>query len=229
MIRLTHAKIRNFVNLISQNYIFIFITLLLLVYFDSSFIDLSERFDIPAKEDYLVGIFLIFIVFFIFINILLVFTIKNAFLKNYAILGDKVKIIHNFIIIYLITISLLIAVLFAEMIIYNSYSIYLIYSLLIITHLTGIVFSVWGIIKFFNWFKSNKDKLLLVYVISFVTFSILIALSLVYTLTELRAFSETIIPTHLYRTIHAISINLSRIFILFIEYPILSLFVLFGS
>ena len=40
----------------------------------------------------------------------------------------------------------------------------------------------------------------------------MIALSLVYTLTELRAFSETITPTDLYRTIHAISINLSEIY-----------------
>jgi hypothetical protein len=209
---LTLAKISNFVNLLSQKYIFIFITLLLLVYFDSSFIDLSERFDIPAKKDYLVSIFLIFLVVFIFINILLIFTIKNVFLKNYGILENKIKIIHNFIVIYLITISLLITILFFEMAIYNSYSIYFIYSLIIITHLTGIYFSVWGTIKFFNWFKSNKDKLLLVYVISFVTFSILITLSLVYTLTELRAFPETITPTDLYRTIHAISVKLSEIY-----------------
>src|SRR5215211_6128571 len=97
---------------------------------------------------------------------LLIFTIKNVFLKNYSILEDKVKAIHNFIVIYLITISLLIIVLFSEMIFYNSYSIYLIYSLLIITHFTAIYFSVWGTIKFFNWFKSNKDKLLLTYVIT---------------------------------------------------------------
>ena len=63
-------KINNFFNSVSQTYIFIFITLLLLVYFDSSFVDLSERFNIPENKDYLVGIFLIFIFVFIFINIL---------------------------------------------------------------------------------------------------------------------------------------------------------------
>jgi len=209
---LTLTKISNFVNLLSQKYIFIFITLLLLVYFDSSFVDLSERFNLPENKAFLIGIFLIFVSLFIFINIVLIFTIKNVFLKNYGILGDKVKIIHNFIVIYLITISLLITILFFEMIIYNSYSIYLIYSLLIVTYFIGIYFSVWGTIKFFNWFKSNNDKLLLVYVISFVTFSILISLSLVYTLTELGNTPETITPSDLKRTMHVISVNLSEIY-----------------
>ena len=206
------AKTNHFVSLISQKYIFIFVTLLLLVYFDSSFIDLSERFNLPENKALLIGIFLIFVSLFIFINVLLIFTINNVFLKNYSILGGKVKVIHNFIVIYLITISLLITILFAEMIINNSYNIYLIYSLLIITHLTGIYFSVWGTIKFLNWFKSNKDKLLLVYAISFVTFSVLIALSLVYTITELENAPETIIPSDLKRTIHLISVNLSEIY-----------------
>ena len=206
------SKTSNFVNFLSQKYIFIFITLLLLAYFDSSFIELSETFHIPENKPFLIGIFLIFVSLFIFINMVLIFTIKNVFLKNYSILGDKVKFIHNFIVIYLITISLLIIVLFSEMIIYNSYSIYLIYSLLIITHFTGFYFSVWGTIKFFNWFKSNNDKLLLVYVISFITFIVLIALSLVYTFTELRHFNETILPSDLKRTIHVISVNLSEIY-----------------
>ena len=212
MIWAAFDKTHHFIRLAAQKYIFIFITLLLLLYFDSSFIDLSERFYIPSNEDFLIGIFVVFASLFIFINIVLIFIIKNVFLKNYSILEDKIKIIHNFIVIYLITNSLLIAILFFEMAIYSSYSIYLIYSLLIITHLTGIYFSVWGIIKFFNWFESNNDKLLLVYVISFVTFSILITLSLIYTITELIAFPETITPSDLKRTIHVISVNLSEFY-----------------
>ena len=106
------AKTNHFLSLISQKYIFIFVTLLLLVYFDSSFVDLSERFNLPANKAFLSGIFLIFASLFIFINVLIIFTIKNVFLKNYSILGDKVKVIHNFIVIYLITISLLITILF---------------------------------------------------------------------------------------------------------------------
>jgi hypothetical protein len=98
------SKINNFVNFLSQKYIFIFITLLLLVYFDSSFIELSETFHIPENKAFLIGIFLIFVSLFIFINAVLIFTIKNVILKDYSILGGKVKIIHNFIVIYLITI-----------------------------------------------------------------------------------------------------------------------------
>ena len=85
------AKTNHFISLISQKYIFIFVTLLLLVYFDSSFVDLSERFNLPANQAFLIGIFLIFVSLFIFINMLLIFTIKNVFLKNYSIVGDKVK------------------------------------------------------------------------------------------------------------------------------------------
>ena len=143
---------------------------------------------------------------------LLIFTIKNVFLKNYSIVGDKVKIIHNFTVIYLITIKHIITILLSEMIIYNSYSVYLIYSLLIITHFTGIYFSIWGTTKFLNWFKANKDELLLVYAISFITISVLITLSLVYTLTELGNAPEKITPSDLKRTIHAISVNLSEIY-----------------
>ena len=132
------SKTSNFVNFLSQKYIFIFLALLLLLYFDSSFVDLSERFNLPEKKDYLIGIFLIFLTIFIFINMLLIFTIKNVFLKNYSILGTKIKIIHNLFVVYLITISILIIILVSEMIILNSYNIYLIYSLLIITHLGGL-------------------------------------------------------------------------------------------
>jgi len=98
------------------------------------------------------------------------------------------------------------------MIILKSYSIYLIYSLLLIVHFTGIIFSVWGTIKFFRWFKSNKDKILLVYVISFISFCVLITLSFMYNLTELQHFPETITPTDLKRMIHVVSVNLSEIY-----------------
>ena len=100
------------------------------------------------------------------------------------------KVIHNFIVLYLITLSLLISILIFEMIILNSYDIYLIYSLLLIVHFTGIFFSVWGTIKFLYWFKSNKDELLLVYVISFI---IILCLDyfffIVYYYTELETLS----------------------------------------
>ena len=102
------SKTSNFINFLSQKYIFIFITLLLLTYFDSSFIELSETFHFPENKTFLIGIFLIFVSLFIFINVVLIFTIKSVFLKNYSILGDKVKFVHNFIVIYLITIILLI-------------------------------------------------------------------------------------------------------------------------
>ena len=155
---------------------------------------------------------MIFVTLFVFINILLIFTIKNVFLKNYNITGTKIKIIHNLIVIYLITICILISVITYEMIILKSYSIYLIYSLLLIVHFTGIIFSVWGTIKFFRWFKSNKDKILLVYVISFISFCVLITLSFMYNLTELQHFPETITPTDLKRMIHVVSVNLSEIY-----------------
>ena len=74
------SKTSNFVNFLSQKYVFIFLALLLLLYFDSSFVDLSERFNLPEKKDYLTGIFLIFVILFIFINMLLIFTIKNVLL-----------------------------------------------------------------------------------------------------------------------------------------------------
>jgi Trk-type K+ transport system membrane component len=98
------------------------------------------------------------------------------------------------------------------MIILNSYNIYLIYSLLIITHLGGLYFSVWGTIKFLNWFKSTKDKLLLIYVISFISFCVLIVSSLLYTLTELQHFpplpaGEHEIRTEVFQDIPSIIMN----------------------
>ncbi|MFB5600428.1 MAG: hypothetical protein ACE5SW_09405 [Nitrososphaeraceae archaeon] len=98
------------------------------------------------------------------------------------------------------------------MILLNSYDIYLLYSLLIISYLTAFYFSIWGTIKFLKWFKSNRDKLLLVYSISFISFCVLVTLSLLYTLTELQYFPEIVTPTELKKTIHALSINLSEIY-----------------
>ena len=76
------AKTNNFVSLISQKYIFIFVTLLLLVYFDSSFVDLSERFHLPENKAFLSGIFLIFVSLFIFINVLLNIYNKKCIFKE---------------------------------------------------------------------------------------------------------------------------------------------------
>jgi len=219
------TKASNFLNLLSQKYIFIFIILSLLLYFDSSFVDLIERFHLPTDKNYLIGIFIVFVTLFIFVNTLLIFTIKNVFLKRYSILEPKIKFINNLIVVYLITITILIMILISEIIILNSYNKYILYSLLIISYFTALYFSVWGTIKFLKWFKSNKDKLLLVYVICFITFCVLIVLSLLYTLTELQHYPETIISTDLKRTIHAVSIDLSEI------YPFyrISFFITFSS
>jgi hypothetical protein len=54
------SKTNNFVNFLSQKYIFIFITLLLLTYFDSSFIELSETFHLPENKAFLIGILFIY-------------------------------------------------------------------------------------------------------------------------------------------------------------------------
>ena len=51
------GKTSNFVNFLSQKYIFIFITLLLLVYFDSSFIELSETFQFLKIKPFLLEFF----------------------------------------------------------------------------------------------------------------------------------------------------------------------------
>ncbi|MDR4512346.1 MAG: hypothetical protein MRJ93_11660 [Nitrososphaeraceae archaeon] len=58
----------------------------------------------------------------------------------------------------------------------------------------------------------NRDKLLLVYSISFISFSVLVILSLLYTLTELQQVPEIVTPTELKRTIHAVSVDLSEIY-----------------
>lgn len=211
-IRLILTKVTHFVNLLSQKYLFIFITLSLLLYFDSSFVDLGERFAFPISKEYLTGIFVTFVTFFIFINILIIFTIKNIFLKKYGILETKIKFVNNFISLYLIVSSILITVIVYEMLVFDGYDIYIIYSLLIISYFTALFFSIVGTIKFLKWFKSNRDVLLLIYIVCFICFCILIILSLLYTLTELQHFSEIVTPTDLKRTIHAVSIDLSEIY-----------------
>lgn len=214
--RLTITKAADLFNRISQYiFIFIFITLSLLLYFDSSYVDLEERFNFSANKDYNIGIFIIFVSLFIFINLLLIFTIKTIFLKQYGIIETKIRTINNFVVIYLILSIILITLLVSEMILLNSYHIYLLYSLLIISYFTAFSFSIWGTIKFLKWFKSNRDKLLLVYSISFISFCVLVILSLLYTLTELQYFSEIVTPTDLKRTIHAVSIDLSEIYPLY--------------
>jgi len=175
-------------------------------------VDLEERFNFSPNKDYNIGIFIIFVSLFIFINLLLIFTIKTIFLKQYGIIETKIRIINNFVVIYLILSIILITLLVSEMILLNSYHIYLLYSLLIISYFTAFYFSIWGTIKFLKWFKSNRDKLLLVYSISFISFCILVILSLLYTLTELQYFPEIVTPTDLKRTIHAVSIDLSEIY-----------------
>lgn len=174
--------------------------------------DLGERFAFPISKEYLTGIFVTFVTFFIFINILIIFTIKNIFLKKYGILETKIKFVNNFISLYLIVSSILITVIVYEMLVFDGYDIYIIYSLLIISYFTALFFSIVGTIKFLKWFKSNRDVLLLIYIVCFICFCILIILSLLYTLTELQHFSEIVTPTDLKRTIHAVSIDLSEIY-----------------
>jgi hypothetical protein len=167
--------LKDFEKIEINSYV-LFTILVLLVYFDISFFEYLSVFEISLANSSLYIILLIFAILFVFVTISLLLKIKIT-LSEFHILTVKFNIINYFVYAYNVSLFILLACLIYQVGLEQSYDINLIYLLLILSHLFGLFFSLSGSIKFFQWLKSNKEKLLIMYFVSFISFSFLIALS----------------------------------------------------
>lgn len=184
--------LKEFLKIEINSYV-LFTILVLLVYFDISFFEHLSVFEISLENSSLYIILLIFIILFVFVTISLLSKIKIT-LSEFHILTVKFDIINYFVYAYNVSLFILLACLIYQVSLEQSYDINLIYLLLILSHLFGLFFSLSGSIKFFQWLKSNKEKLLIMYFISFISFSFLIALSLIYNILYISDAPTKVTP-----------------------------------
>ncbi len=184
--------LKDFLKIEINSYV-LFTILVILVYFDISFFDYLNLFEISLDNSSLYIILLIFVILFAFVTISLLSKIKIT-MSDFHILRVKFNIINYLVYSYNISLSVLLAFLIYQVSFEQSYNINLIYLSLILSHIFGLFFSLSGSIKFFQWLKSNKEKLLIMYFISFISFSFLIALSLIYNILDISDAPTTVSP-----------------------------------
>ncbi len=171
----------------------LFTILVFLVYFDISIFEYLNLFEISLDNRALNLILLIFVILFIFVTISLLSKVKIT-MSEFHILTVKFDIINYLVYAYSISLFILLVFLIYQVSFEQSYNINLIYLLLISSHIFGLFFSLSGSIKFFQWLKSNREKLLIMYFISFISFSFLITLSLIYNILAISDAPTKVSP-----------------------------------
>jgi hypothetical protein len=206
----------NKLQFLYRNHIFIFSILLVVIYFDISFFDFVDVFGIelePVIVNFILGIFVslfIYVTISIISRINIIYPDVSIFKISFANLKKIVYVYNIFIFSFLI-------LLLYQIVFENSYDAYIVYFLVFSVHIFALFFSLSGTIKFFQWLKIGKEKLSIIYMISFAAFSLLIIFSFIYNISEISKVPITITATNYYKELQTTSFNLSSIYKFYIS------------
>jgi hypothetical protein len=154
---------------------------------------------IPGTFDTL--LFLVFVAVFIISNFLILNTTKN--IKIYSI----IKKLYPVIVVNQSIIAAILVLIIIQMNLYSYYDRNLFLSVVYFSCISSVLFSVFLVIKLFQWFKYHQNYIILLYGIAF---SLLVGKSLIgviYVTQEILNHSITVVPSETRRMI----MNLSNV------------------
>ena len=174
---------RGFLNLWSFSisgrsslvFILIFTTITVI---DSTIVGLLtySGFDLPASSN--IMIFVLFSVTFVATGIIILNSVKNLTLNH-----RQPLIMKNSRLIISITVTLIIVILLIiifQMTILNKYNVHILSASTYVTHVSTLLFLSLLIYMFVGWFRSKKNYMTLLYMISFILISSTIIISMIY-------------------------------------------------
>lgn len=215
-------------QLFQVNSFCIFLILVGLLYIDTSIYDYIDLFSIPIKNENFNLIFLSFVIIFIYLAITLIHK-GNVTLPSGRLFRISFKSLKKIIYIPYIAIFTCLLILVYQIISENSYNIYLVYFLLFTSNLFALFFSISGTIKFFQWLRISREKLSIIYLISFVAFSTLICLSLAYNILQITDSPINITAANYQKILQTTSIDIPEIYKFYVSSYIFSFIAIWVS
>lgn len=218
----------NKLQFLYSNHIFIFSILLVVIYFDISFFDFVDVFEIELEQKFINLILVIFVVLFIYVTTSIISRI-NINYPDVSIFKISFANLKKIVYIYNIFIFSFLLLILYQIVYENSYNAYFLYFLIFSVHLFALFFSLSGTIKFFQWLKIGKEKLSIIYTISFASFSLLIIFSFIYNISEISTVPLKITATNYYKELQTTSFDLSSIYKFYISTFIFSFCAIWAS
>lgn len=171
-------------------FILIFLSVAIII-FDSSFIRLDLMF-IPLFSKII--IFTTLCGSSMFVNIFLIKFLYSNYQETNKKYVKQSKIYFLMIIIIQTIFFALLSFLLYQIILFSSYQSILLIVIIYLIFISSFSFLTINIYHLFNWFKHNKNKIILFYACAFLIFSIHIIAALIYLHTELSYKKEIIKP-----------------------------------
>src|SRR6266540_4727872 len=181
---------------LSKKISFIFILIIAnIIILDSTIVEFYSFSGVRTSSAVNVVIFIAYSVVFAFSGILLITTVKTITSKSTYRLPKNLRKFHYIIFGTLILSIGLIAVTIFQIIAFNKYHILLLQLVTYISHISALVFAFPLVFILAKWFKSRRNYLVLLYIISFSLVSVNIVVSLTYyEQILLRSFTIEIKP-----------------------------------
>ena len=170
-------------SFVYENFISFFL-LTFCIFIDLSTVDIVNQFNIFSNIENLKIIFIIITCLGIIGTSFLLFQTRSIVLNNKHVLNSSIIFSSNSIIcIEILLIGLLTSIIF-QIIYHNNYSFFLSILIVSISYSIGLLFTVMLSIRFVNWYRNEKEFLILANVIAIIFMFILIFFSILYFLYE---------------------------------------------
>jgi hypothetical protein len=175
---------------------FIFILIIAsIIIIDSTIVEFYSFSGVRTSSAVNVVIFIAFSIVFAFSGILLVTCVKTITSKTTYRLPKNLRKFHYIISGTLILTIALISVTIFQIIAFNKYHIMLLHIVTFISHVSALVFAIPLVFILAKWFKSRRNYIILLYIITFSLVSVNIVVSLIYyEQILLRSFTIEIKP-----------------------------------
>jgi hypothetical protein len=175
---------------------FIFILIITsIIIIDSAIVEFHSFSGVRTSSAVNVVIFIAFSIVFAFSGVLLVTCVKTITSKTTYRLPKNLRKFHYIIFGTLILTIALISVTIFQIIAFNKYHIMLLHIVTFIGHVSALVFAIPLVFILAKWFKSRRNYIILLYIITFSLVSVNIVVSLTYyEQILLRSFTIEIKP-----------------------------------
>ena len=160
---------------------FIFILIIAsTIIIDSTIVEFYSFSGVRTSPTINVVIFIAFSIVFAFSGILLVSCVRTITSKTTYRLPKNLRNFHYIIFVTLVVTIGLIAVTIFQIIVFNKYHILLLQLVTFISHVSALVFAIPLVFILVKWFKSRRNYIVLLYIITFSLVSTNIIVSLTY-------------------------------------------------
>lgn len=178
---LTKKMLGSFTFDLNKKISFIFIlTIASIIIIDSSIVEFYSFSGVRTSSAVNVVIFIAFSIVFAFSGILLVNCVRTITSKTTYKLPKNLRKFHYIIFGTLILTIALISITIFQIIAFNKYHIMLLHIVTFISHVSALVFAIPLVFIIAKWFKSRRNYIILLYIITFSLVSVNIVVSITY-------------------------------------------------